>query len=97
MVSTDVASIPDSLRTISIIWLEASTSTKRAPSTGNSFYRNLNDRLLDVMWQQKLLKEMVEQVKRQISNEKDVAKDEIRKGESHHLTINKSTKIIYHL
>jgi hypothetical protein len=60
LVSTDVASIPDSLRKINIFWLEASTSTKRAPSTWNSFYRNLNDRLLDVMWQQKLLKEMVD-------------------------------------
>jgi hypothetical protein len=103
LVSTDVASIPDSLRKINIFWLEASTSTKRAPSTWNSFYRNLNDRLLDVMWQKKLIKEMVyfffffffliskrnfiksafneislDQVKTQISNKKDVTRDEIR-------------------
>lgn len=39
-VSTEVAPISDRLRTINRIWLEASTSIKRAPSSQNSFYRN---------------------------------------------------------
>lgn len=53
LVSKDVEPIPDSLRTINKIWLEASTSTKRAPSIWNSFCTNLNCRLM-LYWQKKI-------------------------------------------
>lgn len=44
-VSTEVAPISDRLRTINKIWLEASISIKRAPSSQNSFYRNKNKKI----------------------------------------------------
>lgn len=40
LVSTCFAPIPDRLRAINKIWLEASTSNKRAPSTCNSVYKD---------------------------------------------------------